>query len=249
MAETTEQFKESLLKIMDRKNHWAWGYFSGNQISKAQLKIHYQQEYAVYVRDFPVFLSRIHAKNPPIPVRRALAANLFEEETGRLSIGRSHPELFLQMMEGLGFSPEDFEGIRLLPRSRRYRAWLDRVTEAGSWLEGTAAVTVFVEGSVKDRKELESDQVPQAHEIEQTVENHPLVRFHGVNPRYLDLIRAHQAVEKGHRWDAWKMVLDHASSASSHAKVRRVLHRCLELWLSYRDGVASACRLAPGGTR
>jgi len=247
MAESVEHFKESLLTIMDRKNHWAWGYFSGNRITKAQLKIHYQQEYAVYVRDFPVFLSRIHAKNPPIPVRSALAANLFEEETGRLSIGRSHPELFLHMMSGLGFSPEEFEGVRLLPKSRRYRAGLDHITAQGNWLEGTAAVTVFVEGSVKDRKELESDRVPQSAEIEETVQNHPLVRFHHVDPVYLDLIRAHQAVEKGHRWDAWKMVLEHAGSASSREKVRKVLRQCLGLWLDYRDGVASACRLPRGG--
>ena len=67
------QFKELLLQIMDQKNHWAWQYFSGGGITKSQLKIHFQQEYEVYVRDFPVFLSRIHAKSPPLEVRRDLA--------------------------------------------------------------------------------------------------------------------------------------------------------------------------------
>ena len=39
---------------MDRKNHWAWSAISGRDITRSQLKIHYQQEFACYVRDFPV---------------------------------------------------------------------------------------------------------------------------------------------------------------------------------------------------
>src|SRR5438093_3999093 len=118
---------------MDRKHHWAWPSFSGNTLTKDQLKIHFQQEYAVYVRDFPVFLARIHGQNPPPSVRRMLAENIYEEDTGGLSLGESHPELFLSMMEGLGFPVDSFEAIHLLPASRTYRAWLDRVSENRDW--------------------------------------------------------------------------------------------------------------------
>src|SRR4026208_1570997 len=69
------QFRERLLSIMDRKTHWAWPAFSGQDIGQAQLKVHFQQEFASYVRDFPVLLARIHAKNPPVAVRRMLAEN------------------------------------------------------------------------------------------------------------------------------------------------------------------------------
>ena len=110
---TTPRFLDSLLRIMDGKDHWAWKYFTEGRLSKAQLKIHFQQEYAVYVRDFPVLLSRIHGKNPPAPVRRMLAENIYEEDTGGLSLGTSHPQLFLTMMKGLGFTQKDFERIRL----------------------------------------------------------------------------------------------------------------------------------------
>jgi pyrroloquinoline-quinone synthase len=246
MGESREAFKETLLEIMDRKHHWAWDYFSGNRIDRAQLKTHYLQEFAVYVRDFPVFLSRVHAKNPPVPVRQALAANLYEEETGGLSVGRSHPDLFLRMMEGLGFASKEFEAIRLLPDSRRYRAWLDEVTLNRTWLEGAAAVVVFVEGSVNDRKELESTRLPEPADIERKIRDHPLVRFHGVDPRYLDLIRAHQAVEKGHRNDAWKMVLENAVTETARKKVGKTLKEALAHWLAYRDGVAAACGLKRG---
>ena len=62
--QSQRRFQEQILRVMDRKHHWAWPYFSSDALSKAQLKIHFQQEYAVYVRDFPVFLrafmDRIH---------------------------------------------------------------------------------------------------------------------------------------------------------------------------------------------
>ena len=70
-------FRERLLSIMDRKNHWAWPVFSGPNIDKAQLRIHFQQEYATYVRDFPVLLARIHGRNPPASVMRMLAENIY----------------------------------------------------------------------------------------------------------------------------------------------------------------------------
>ena len=79
---TRTQFLERLLSIMDRKHHWAWPIIMGPGITKAQLKLHYQQEYLVYVRDFPVLLARVHGQNPPPDVRRMLAENIYEEDTG-----------------------------------------------------------------------------------------------------------------------------------------------------------------------
>src|SRR5579883_3453105 len=123
---------------MDRKNHWAWPYFSGNKITKDQLKIHFCQEYAVYVRDFPVLLARVHGRNPPPEVRKTLAQNINEEDTGGLSLGRPHPELFLTMMKGLGYHEKEFQQVTLLPASRKYRRWLDRLTLERDWLVGAA---------------------------------------------------------------------------------------------------------------
>ena len=84
---TRTQFLERLLAIMDRKHHWAWPIIMGPGTTKAQLLLHYQQEFLVYVRDFPVFLARVHGQNPPADVRRMLAENIYEEDTGGLSFG------------------------------------------------------------------------------------------------------------------------------------------------------------------
>lgn len=239
---TASRFQEEILRIMDRKHHWAWSTFSDGTATVAQLKQHFQQEYAVYVRDFPVLLARIHGNNPPATVRRMLAENIYEEDTGGLSLGKSHPELFLQMMAGLGFSAHTFEEITLLPGARRYRAWLDRASHHREWVVGAAVMTVFVEGSIKDRKELAEPSKPKtAEEIESIVQQHPLVRHHGLPPDAMDLIRAHQMVEAGHRHDAYHMVLNHAKTRSQQETILRYLNRSLRLWTAYRDGVALAC--------
>src|SRR5207244_9472773 len=95
---SSDQLRDKLLTIMDRKDHWAWKHFSGPQITKTQLEIHFRQEDAVYVRDFPLFLSQLHVRNPPRPVRTVLARNLYEEDTAVLSLGQSHPDLVLPMI-------------------------------------------------------------------------------------------------------------------------------------------------------
>jgi pyrroloquinoline-quinone synthase len=240
-------FQEQLLDVMAQKHHWAWPYFSGPTMTKAQLKIHFQQEYAVYVRDFPVFLARIHGKNPPLEVRRMLAENIYEEDTGMLSLGISHPELFMKMMKGLGFRPGQFGKIELLPATRRYRAWLDKVTNEQNWVIGAAVLTIFVEGSVNDRKELASSaQSKTPQKIQRKLKTHPLVQYHGASARDMDLFRAHQMVEAGHRHDACARVVQHASTRSHQTKILTAVQKTLDLWLHYRDGVANACGLKAG---
>src|SRR5262245_29297387 len=105
--------RERLLAIMDRKDHLAWPHFTRPGLSRAQHLVHFRHEYLTYVRDFPVLLARALGTTPPIEdVRRSLAENVYEEQTGGLSKSAAHPELFLRMMEGLGYSRSDFASER-----------------------------------------------------------------------------------------------------------------------------------------
>ncbi|MGC3972793.1 MAG: iron-containing redox enzyme family protein [Nitrospira sp.] len=242
---TRTQFLERLLSVMDRKHHWAWPIIMGPGITKTQLKLHYQQEYLVYVRDFPVLLARVHGQNPPPDVRRMLAENIYEEDTGGLSFGRSHPELFNEMMHGLGFDSRVFLRASLLPASLRYRRWLEKVTASRDWVVGAAALAVFVEGSIKDRQEIQEPSKPKTEpEIEAYIDVHPLVRHHKIDRQHMDLIRAHQKVEAGHRQDAYTMVVNYAKSRSQQDAVLACVRQGLTLWTAYRDGIAEACKLA-----
>ncbi|HKN47474.1 MAG TPA: iron-containing redox enzyme family protein [Candidatus Polarisedimenticolia bacterium] len=253
MPYRTSQLQEDLLSLMDRKNHWAWPHFNEGHASRPQLLLHFQQEFEVYVRDFPVLLSRVHSRCPHAEVRQDLAENLYEEETGKLSRGVPHPELFLVMMEGLGFPRARFKGIELVPEAAAYRAFVDWVTTRRPWIEGAALVTIFIEGSVEDRRRITAAEPEEPVEIEAELRNNALIRHYGVDARFLDLKRAHHMVETGHRKMAWKMVLDHATSSRIADRIRRLMERSLDLWLLYRDGVARVCRIEPrvpaGSTR
>ncbi|MBI3449112.1 MAG: iron-containing redox enzyme family protein [Acidobacteria bacterium] len=238
-------FREILLSIMDRKNHWAWPHFSGPDATRPQLFVHYQQEFLTYVRDFPRFLGRVHGACPDAIARRLLAENLFEEETGRLSGTAPHPELFIQMMQGLGFRAARFRTATLLPAAARYRRMLDRVTTRGNWVVAAAVITIFVEGSVKDREALSGRRAAERFDAR----HDPLARHHGLSARALTLKRAHARVENGHREAAWRIVESQARGKEARAEVIGAMDRSLDLWLAYRDGVARAAGLVPGGTR
>jgi pyrroloquinoline-quinone synthase len=151
------------------------------------------------------------------------------------------------MMEGLGYARADFQNVPLLPASQTYREWVEQATHDRNWVVGAAVLTIFVEGSVKDRTEISQRSSPKTQEeIERLVNAHPLVQYHGLFPKAMDLIRAHQMVEAGHRHAAYEMVLGHAVSADQQTRVIDALHQSLTHWLHYRDGIAEACGLGPG---
>ena len=148
--------REKLLVVMDGKHHAAFPHLTRPGLAREQLLVHFRHELHTYVRDFPVLLSRILGQGPPAAVRAALAENIYEEQTGKLSIGRPHPELFLEMMEGLGFRREELESHvpRLEPEAFDYRLFLDEASARSPWIVGCAVLTIFVEGSVHERAEM-----------------------------------------------------------------------------------------------
>jgi heme oxygenase-like protein len=235
-----DDFQEALLGIMERKKHWAWSAFTNGLVAADRLHVHLEQEYATYVRDFPILVARAYIVCPIAVVRRELIENVYEEETGGIQAGRPHPELFLEYPRGLSMDLSRFEEVALLPASRRYRGFLDEVTLRGGWEAGAAVTTLFVEGTPHERGELD----PSAERRPTPpLEDHPLVRHYGLPLSHLQLTKAHRAVEGEHRAAAWRVVLDHVPVAQRGAVIA-AMRTALELWLGYRDGVAEACGLS-----
>jgi pyrroloquinoline-quinone synthase len=233
---------ERLLAIMDQKHHWAYPALTRPGLTRAQLLAHFRHEYLVYVRDFPVLIASALAQVPPIAdVRAALAENLYEEQTGGISKTAPHPELFLRMMEGLGFSRRDFDedaGAPLHPAAAAYRDALRALAQGAPWQAAVAVLTIFVEGSVNERAELAGTYVRARGEA--AVAKHALVVHYGCPSSAMELTRAHATVEGAHRADAWRMVLGHVGEPSGDV-ARAVVDacaRCLAAWTRYRDGVA-----------
>ncbi len=236
-----ENFRESLLLVMDRKRHWAWPLFNAGQVAKDRLHIHLEQEYACYVRDFPVLVGRAYVACPIPAVRRELLENMYEEETGRLAAGRPHPELFLEYPRGLGMDLGRFEEVRLLPKTAAYRASVDHHTQAAGWEVAAAVTTLFIEGTHYERGEL--DETAERRPTP-PLEEHPLVLHYGLPLDRLLLTRAHRSIEGSHRAAAWRILLTHIRP-EARSKVVDAMESALQAWLGYRDGVAEACGLSP----
>ena len=233
-----EAFTEALLGVMEAKEHWAWRHFTEGRVRRDLLHIHLEQEYATYVRDFPVLVARAYVACPIPAVRRDLIENVFEEETGRLGAGRPHPELFLEYPRGLGMDLQRFERVELLPGARTYRQLLDRCTLHGGWDVAAAVTTLFLEGTKFDRGEL-TDGAPRRPTPD--LNEHPLVKHYGLPLEALALTRAHRSVEGGHRAAAWRSILDYVHEPGRQDAVISAMRGVLEGWLGYRDDVAAAC--------
>lgn len=235
------EFQEALLQVMERKDHWAWPLFGQGKVAKDKLHIHLENEYATYVRDFPVLVARAYVQCPIAEVRRELIENVYEEETGGLHAGRPHPQLFLLYPRGLGMDLARFENVQLLPQAEAYRSTLDLLTLDQGWEIAATVSTLFLEGTKYERGEIDAnaERRPQS-----PLELHPLVKHYGLPLEDLELTRAHRGIEGEHRTAAWRILLDHIDQEKREAVVF-ALECTLQAWLSYRDGVAVACGLTP----
>jgi pyrroloquinoline-quinone synthase len=231
-------FVEALLGVMEQKEHWAWAEFAQGRVQRHLLHLHLEQEYATYVRDFPVLVARAYVSCPVPEVRRELIENVYEEETGRLGAGRPHPELFLEYPRGLGMDLARFERIELLPGAHAYRRYLDGCTLEAGWEVAAAVTTLFLEGTKFERGELE-DSAPRRPAP--PLSEHPLVKHYGLPIEALALTRAHRTVEGGHRRAAWSNLLDHVTEGPRQQAVVAAMQGALDHWLRYRDDVAAAC--------
>ena len=237
-----DAFCESLLRAMERKDHWAWSGFNTGLVPKDKLNIHFEQEFATYVRDFPVFVGWAYVQCPDAQVRQALAENLYEEETGGLVAGKPHPQLFLEYPRGLGMDLQRFDSITLLPAAQAYRQALDTMTQKRGWAVAAAVVTIFIEGTRDERGEVDGTA---AKRVAPPLEEHPLVRHYGLGLQHLALTKAHRQVEGNHRAAAWHSILNHVTEAD-RGPVVDAMEAAVTAWLAYRDDVATACGLRRG---
>jgi hypothetical protein len=231
-------FREQLLVVMEGKAHWAWPAFTSGAVRKDLLHHHLEQEYATYVRDCPVMVGRAYVRCPIPQVRRSLAENLYEEETGGLVAGSPHPELFLEYARGLGMDLGRIADVSLLPAAKSYRQYLDDATQHYGWEIAAAVITIFVEGSKDERRAIE-----QTMGVDPTpLEEHPLVKHYGLPIEHLALTKAHRQVEGNHRAAAWAAILDYVKP-TRRGTVVRAMQEALTSWLHYRDAVAEICGL------
>ena len=77
-----ESFREQLLGVMERKEHWAWPAFTSGRVARERLHFHFEQEYGTYVRDFPILVGRSYIRCPSLRFAAAWGKSLKEEPAG-----------------------------------------------------------------------------------------------------------------------------------------------------------------------
>ncbi|WP_346839750.1 iron-containing redox enzyme family protein [Microbulbifer sp. SAOS-129_SWC] len=233
------EFKDSLLRVMERKVHWAQPAFAAGMVPRDLLHIHLEQQYGTYVRDFPLLLAQAYGQCPLPAVRRALAEILYEEETGRLSDSGPHAELYLEYPRGLGMNLDRFKGVQLLPAAAAFRQLLDDACSHHGWEVAVAVSVLFLKGGAYDRDVLEPGRPlrPQP-----PLRDHPLVKHYGLPLANLALHRVNRQRECALRKTAWHLMLDYVDERA-RPLVLQWLGRALHAWLHYRDEVAEHCGL------
>ena len=236
-----EQFRDRIFDVLRRKQHWVTPCLAGNTITKHQLNIYFHQEYVVYIRDFAVLLAQILGKNPPWEARRRLATIIYEEETGGFSLGKPHQELFLHMMNGLGFDRAGFRDVELLASSRIYREWLNQICQEEDWAVGAAVLIIFIKGTSNDPEEVLYPKPAQNQsEIEDIIKKQALVQYQNLSPEYMDYVRAQYMFAPGTRKAIYDMVTHHTDETNQLQVLSR-LEEALQVWSRYENGIARAC--------
>ena len=233
------EFREALVCLMQRKHHWAWPLFTAGRVAPERLHIHFEQEFATYVRDFAILLGRAYVQCPTASVRAELAKGLYEAETGKLSGGRAHAELFLLYPAGLGLDLGAFERITMLHEAARFRAYVDESTLECGWETAMVIAAIFLGDEIYERSSIDAS----ASELpEERLDEHPLAKHYSIDVSVLAEIQAHRGVERARRAVVWDLLenIDRAAYPQVLASMEEILGR----WLVYRDAVARACGLA-----
>jgi pyrroloquinoline-quinone synthase len=97
--------------LLQHPFYQAW---SKGELTHDELR-EYASEYWHHVSAFPTYLSALHARLEDAPLRRAVLANLADEEG--LPAGRAHSDLWMDFATGMGANSADIRGRQLQPET------------------------------------------------------------------------------------------------------------------------------------
>ena len=160
-------------------NHPFYQAWNAGTLTNPQLQ-EYAKQYYQFERNFPRYVSNVHANTENFQHRQQLLENLVEEERGE----NNHPELWLRFAETLGCERDAVTSAVAYAETDAMKAAFTNVTRNGSTFEGIAALYAY------------ESQIPEVS----TTKIEGLTKFYGVNTDAgLAFFRVHQEADEIHR--------------------------------------------------
>jgi pyrroloquinoline-quinone synthase len=228
MALNKEAFVAELMEMIRRGRsfggHPLWWKISDGRLDRSQLQ-GFAKQFFLQVVEFPRAVSALHARCRDLEERRKLAESLYEEETGRLSRSKPHPELFLDFCAGLGLSRDEVRAAEPLPGTAALIHWFELSTKERPFLEGVAAINLAAEGQV----------VGAFGPFARALQKH-----YGLSTEAVAFWDVHELADAEHSDVGDHIVVRHATTDQIQAGVRGAVRTSLTMWWLFFDDMDRA---------
>jgi pyrroloquinoline-quinone synthase len=200
--------------VLQHPFYQAW---NAGTLTNAQLK-DYAEQYYQFERNFPRFVSAVHANTEKLEHRQQLLENLMEEERGT----DNHPELWLRFSDALGCTREDVKNALPYDETTSLAKTLSEITRNGSTLEGVAALYAY------------ESQIPEVSKTK--IEG--LTKYYGVNDDAgLSFFRVHEEADEIHRRAERDMLADLITSPEDEEKAIAAARSVAKAYYELLSGV------------
>lgn len=212
--------------------HPLWLAIQAGRLKQRQLAT-FAEQFFLQVVEFPRAVSALHSRCDDRSERVKLAESLYEEETGRISGTRAHPELFLDFCEGVGLARSSVPQTRPLPSTAALLHWFEYSTKILSFVEGVAAINLAAEGQV----------VGAFGPFARGLEAH-----YGLSRAAVAFWDVHEIADAEHSDVGDHIVFRQARTEEQRAKVREAVRTSLSMWWQFFSGIEAMVGKAPGST-
>ncbi len=224
-AAGARHFGESLMReVRDRRSfggHPLWFKIQEGRLPRAGLH-GFAKQFFLQVLEFPRAVSALHSRCTDLTERVKLAESVYEEETGRISGSKAHPELFLDFAGGLGLTREDVVGAAPLPSTAALIHWFEYSTKILPFLEGVAAINLAAEGQV----------VGAFGPFARALQKH-----YGLSESAVAFWDVHELADAEHSDVGDHIVVKHATTEELQARIRAAVRTSLAMWWLFFDGM------------
>ena len=225
MSESQVDFARSLLGAIHAGRSFG-GHPLWFKIQEGRLALPQLQEFAcqffLQVVEFPRAVSALHSRCPDRSERLKLAESLYEEETGKLSGTKPHPELFLDFCAALDLDRAAVAATTPLPATAALIHWFEYSTKILPFIEGVAAINLAAEGQVVGAFG------PFARGLQQ---------HYGLSRDAVAFWDVHELADAEHADVGDHIVVRHATTVEAQTAVRRAVQTSLAMWWQFFEGM------------